>query len=122
MEAKMRKFFLALSFLSAISICVPGDYFIRITPNREPNIYQIRLNQVKTFRVTAYRKDTSRNVITPLEDSVWWEYDKRLLEKVSSTHSTIRLKAIREGVSELSATAIIKNKRCQKKMNILINK
>ncbi len=115
----MRRIISAFAFLS-ISLCVSGDYFIEISPNNEPNFYEIRLNDTVRFEVIGYRKGEASNTLVTLEDKVWWEYDKRLLEKVSSDtdKASIRLKAIREGVSELSAATLIKSNHCKKGMNI----
>ena len=119
----MRKNIFAFFFaFLGISLCVSGEYFIEITPNNEPNYYEIKVGDIVTFEVTAYKKSDSANSIVSLEEKVWWEYDKRLLEKFSSDKTSITLKAIREGNAYLCATTIIKNNYCQKKISILIIK
>ncbi len=118
----MRKFIFAFTFLGIISFCVSGEYFIEITPNNEPDYYEMKVGQIVTFEVTAYEKGEGINSLVSLEEKVWWEYDKRLLEKVSSDETSITLKALQEGNTELSATTLIKNNHCQKKIDISIIK
>jgi len=115
----MRNSFLAFAFLG-LAVCVSGEYFIEITPNSEPNYYEMKINDSRAFTVSAYEKGEKENSLTGLEEKVWWEYDKSLLEKLSSDETSITLKAIREGISELSATTIVKTQHCQKKINIAI--
>lgn len=117
----MRRIIFAFAFLG-VSLCVSGDYFIEINPNNEPNFYEIKVGEIVRFEVIGYRKGESDNTLVTLEEKVWWEYDKRLLEKASSDKTSIKLKAIREGVSELFATTLIKNNHCQKKINLSIIK
>lgn len=117
----MRNNFFALMFLG-LTVCASGEYFIQITPNNEPTYYEINVNDAVTFTAAAYEKGENENIPIGIEEKVWWEYDKRLLEKVSSDTTSITLKAIREGIGELRATAIIKNKHCQNKINISIMK
>lgn len=117
----MLRIIFAFAFLG-ISLCVSGEYFIEISPNNEPNFYEMKLGDIVIFEVVAYKKGDSANSIVSLEEKVWWEYDKRLLEKVSSDGSSIRVKALREGITELCATTIVKNNHCQKKISISIIK
>jgi hypothetical protein len=118
----MRKTIFAFAFFGVISLCVSGEYFIEISPNNEPDYYEMKLGDIVTFEVTAYKKGESDNTLVGLEEKVWWQYDKRLLEKVSSDETSIRLKAVREGVTQLCATTLIKNNHCQKKISISIIK
>jgi hypothetical protein len=111
----------ALAFLG-LSLCVSGEYFIEITPNNESGFYEMKVDEVVTFRVAAYEKSQNSNVLISLDNTIWWEYNRSLLEKVSSDAASITLKAVSEGNSELSATTIVKNSHCLKKINILIIK
>lgn len=117
----MRKNIFCLAVLG-LSLCVSSEYFIEISPNSQPVPYQMKLGEVRNFEAIAYRKEGSASSPVSLEDKVWWEYEKMLLEKVTSGKASIELKAIREGVAALTATAIIKNNNCQKKINLLITK
>jgi hypothetical protein len=118
----MRKTIFAFAFFGVISLCVSGEYFIEISPNNEPDYYEMKLGEIVTFEVVAYEKGESVNSIVGLEEKVWWEYDKRLLEKASSDETSITLKAIREGIAQVSATTLIKNNHCQKEIGISITK
>ena len=117
----MLRIIFALAFLG-ISLCVSQEYFIEVNPNNEPDYYEMRIGDIVTFEVSGYKKGQSGNSLVSLEGKIWWEYDKRLLEKVSSGESSIRLKAIKEGISQLSATTIIKNNHCQEEISISITK
>lgn len=117
----MRKNIFCLAFLG-LSLCVSAEYFIEISPSSESKPYEMRLGEVKSFEVLAYRKAEPTNSTVSLEDKVWWEYDKMLLEKMSSGKTSIGLKAIYVGITSLTATTLIKNNHCQKKITILITK
>lgn len=118
----MCKIMFAFAFL-AVSFCVDGgEYLIEISPSIEEGYYEMKIGDIVTFEVTAYERNENSKTLISLEEKIWWEYDKRLLEKVSSDENSIRLKAIREGVMRLGATTIIKNNHCQKKINISIIK
>ena len=117
----MRKMIFVFAFLG-ISLCVSQEYFIEINPNNEPNYYEMKVGDIVTFEVVGYKKGESANSLVTVEEKVWWDYNKRLLEKVSSDKTSITLKAIREGTTQLCATTLIKNNHCQKKISILIIK
>lgn len=118
----MRKTMFAFAFLG-LSICVSGgEYFIEINPSAESGFYEINVGDIVTFEVTAYKRDDDTTTSVNLNEKIWWQYSKRLFEKVSSSENSIRLKAIRESATQLGATTIIKNNHCQKKINIAIIK
>lgn len=116
----MSRGMLAVILLAKVSFCVNGDFFIEITPNNEPDSYQMRVGETATFYVTAYRKETTDNFPVNLEKKVWWQYDKRLFEKVSQDEISITLKAVNPNPAVLKATTTIKNEPCQKEINIFI--
>lgn len=111
----------ALAFLG-ISVCVSGEYFIEITPNYEPDYYQMKLGDTVSFKVNAYQKSATSNSLVELKEKVWWEYDLRLLEKVFLDNTSVTLKAKKEGMSGLCATTLVKNQYCRKKISISIIK
>ena len=115
----MRKNIFCLAFLG-LSLCVSAEYFIEISPNSEPRPYEMRLGEIRSFEMIAYSKAAPANSTVSLEDKVWWQYDKMLLEKVSSSKASIGLKAIRQGTTSLTAITLIKNNQYRKEINILI--
>lgn len=118
----MRSFILVA--LLGVSLCtLEGEYFIEINPGIEQDFYKMNIGDTVTFEVTAYKREDNSKTLVGLDgERIWWEYNKRLFEKVSSSQNSIRLKAIREGVTQLGATTIIKNNHCRKKINISIIK
>ncbi|MFH1229967.1 MAG: hypothetical protein V1709_00580 [Planctomycetota bacterium] len=110
-----------LAFIG-FSLCVSSEYFIDITPHNEANQYEMKLNDSVTFKVSGYAQEGDSVSNAAVEDKIWWEFDKTLLEKVSSDKTSLTLKAIKEGIAELCATTLIKNNHCQKKINISIIK
>jgi hypothetical protein len=117
----VRKNIFCLAILG-LSLCVSSEYFIEISPSSEPKPYEMKVGEIKSFEVAAYRKSEPNNSAVDPEGKVWWEYDKMLLKKVSSGKTSLGLKAIQEGVTPLTATSIVKNNHCQKKITILITK
>lgn len=117
----MRKNIFALGFLGLV-ICANSKYFIEITPNNELNQYEMKVGDIVKFKVSVYEKGETSDTLISFDGKVWWEYDKSLLKKVSSDEAAIELKAIREGIGELSATTVVKTEHCQKKISILITK
>ncbi len=117
----MRKNIFCLAFLG-LSLCVSSEYFIEINPGSEPRPYEMKVGEIRNFAVTAYTKSEPSNSVVSLENKVWWEYDKTLLKKTSANKASIDLKAIQEGSTSLTATTLVKNNNCQKKITILITK
>lgn len=107
-------------FLGAVSFCVAGEYFIEISPANEKDFYKMKVGEIVRFEVSAYKKSDNENYLVNIQDKIWWQYNKRVLEKISSDGSSLTLKAINKGVSELCATSIIKNNRCQKTISVLV--
>lgn len=117
----MRRPFLSFVILG-VSLCISGEYFIEIHPNNEPNFYEMKVGDVATFEVTAYKVDDTPQLLSGFSEKVWWQYNKRVLEKVSSSKTSITLRAKRQGGAELCATTVVKNNHCRKKIKISILK
>lgn len=117
----MQKNIFALAFLG-LTICASNEYFIEINPNNGEAPYEMKLGEAKTFVVSGYQKTADTDTLVGLEDKIWWEFDKSLLEMVSQDQdgSSITLKAIKPGIGELSAATLIKTNLCQKKIIIVV--
>lgn len=106
--------------LAKISFCVEGNYFIDIIPQGGDKPYAIKSAETITFTVAAYKKTKSNDDKAALTGKVWWQYDKKLFKKISQTKESISLKAINTGRGQIQANTLIKNKLCEKKIDVFI--
>ena len=90
---KLNRFMFAFAFF-AMALCTepPGEYYIEITPNAEPDYYAVKVGDVAIFEVTAYEKGNGFDSPASIEGKIWWEYNKKLFEKVYSNKIDFQVK------------------------------
>lgn len=96
-------------------------YRLDITPKKDNDTYEMELNTIITFKVVGYEKKEDTAVESEVRiDKLWWSFDKETLNKVNSSPSSITLKAVKAGVSNLTAIGMVKNQSYAKTITILV--
>lgn len=113
---------LVLLTMFVLPICTsPSTYRVDIVPKTNNNIWEMELNTTATFNVIGYEKKEGETAETEVKiEKLWWKFDKEVLTKTNSTANSITLKAIKSGVSKLTAIGMVKNQSCTKTITILV--
>ena len=119
----MRSFvFLALIGLIIQPTC-GYQYFVKIQPAIEGEVFQMKVGDMVTFELTTFKKTEEGEAPVQVEiDKTFWNFDKRILEKRYSDNYAIQLKAVKIGTATLEVTTFIKNSQDIKNLTILVTK
>lgn len=116
-----------LAILALVGLVVQPScgqqYFVKILPEKEGEVYQMHLGEVATFRLATFEKTEEGEVAARVEiDKTLWNFDKHLLEKVYSDNYSIQLRAVKAGTATVDVTTFIQNFHDIKSLTILITK
>lgn len=113
--------FVMLSLL-ALPICAATSlYRIEITPKSQNDIYRMRINDAITFQAESIKTNAETGGESQARiDRVWWDFDKNTLIRIASANSSITLKAINKGASQLSVRVITNNYSLIKTVTVLV--
>lgn len=97
------------------------QYFVKIQPATEGEVYKVQVGDIVTFELSVFEKTEKSDVPANIEiDKTFWNFDKRLLEKVYSDNYSLQLKAVKVGTAGLEITTFIQNSQDSKNLTILI--
>lgn len=99
------------------------QYFVKILPAKEGEVYQMQVGEVATFKLATFEKTEEGELPARVEiDKTLWNFDKHLLEKVYSDNYSIQLRAVKAGTATIDVTAFMQNFHDIKSLTILITK
>lgn len=116
------RFFALLTLLGLALQSICGrQYLVKLQPVTEGGVYQMRVADIVTLELATFEKTKKGDVAVQVEiDKTFWNFDKRLLERIHSDNYSLQLKAVRAGTAALEVTTFIQNSQDIKKLTILI--
>lgn len=97
------------------------QYFTKLEPATEGEVYEMRVGEIVTFELTTFEKTDGGEVPVDVKiDKTFWNYNKRLLDKIHSDNYSLKLRAVRIGTAGLEVTTFIQNRQDIKNLTILI--
>ena len=99
---------LVLLSILVLPVCSSNfSYYIDIRPKANNDIYEMAKDSSVTFQVEGFQIDGHTDEVLPLViERAWWNFSKDVLIKTGSDKSTITLRAVNTGTSELSVSII----------------